>query len=461
MSRHSGDAGPSSPATMGTPPPSSSPSSKPAPDVRVLRVAQVDAGRLDDELVSLLREQFNRMFAMVFPGAVTRRQSELTLLLDALVFYFTVWSHRPTPGMELMNLRYRDERPSSSSSGSSSSSQRSTGRTGMEGASCASRSALRHRVRRRAVPGQLRRAMGAGLGGPRGSWRRAASNAVNALEATYSALALLNLFAFLNRGRYRTLTERALRTRLVYDEPHARRMVSYEYLNRQLVWREVSELALFVLPMVSAPRLRRAASRAFGAGPGVARGGDGVGGAEGGAEGTVGPCVECGADPAGARYASTSCGHAFCYYCAAARAGIRGTGYVCHGADPRAQDAAGSRGGRGHEARREGRWPDAGGAGGIETYFKVLHQPLAQFRWASRPVSLRCGKIPRRSRLAEAASERQILESPIPARPSSSLSTSPFRRSQPMTILSPSMNLYSGTSRLYGAGPLRMRPDAS
>ena len=335
MSRHSGDAGPSSPATMGTPSPSSSPSSKPAPDVRVLRVAQVDAGRLDDELVSLLREQFNRVFAMVFPGAVTRRQSELTLLLDALVFYFTVWSHRPTPGMELMNLRYRDERPSSSSSGSSSSSQRSTGRTGMEGAKLSVSQRLLYGtafVGGRFAWSKLRRAIGAGRWAdePEGSWRRVASSAVNALEATYSALALVNLLAFLNRGRYRTLTERALRTRLVYGEPHARRMVSYEYLNRQLVWREVSELALFVLPMVSAPRLRRAASRAFGAGPGVARGGDGVGGAEGGAEGTVGPCVECGAEPAGARYASTSCGHAFCYYCAAARAGIRGDrGYVC------------------------------------------------------------------------------------------------------------------------------------
>ena len=94
---------------MSTAPPS--PASKPAPppDVRVLRVAQVDAGRLDDELVSLLREQFARVFARVSPGAVTRRRSELTLLLDALVFYFTVWSHRPTPGMELMSLRYRDE----------------------------------------------------------------------------------------------------------------------------------------------------------------------------------------------------------------------------------------------------------------------------------------------------------------------------------------------------------------
>ena len=83
---------------MSTAPPS--PASKPAPppDVRVLRVAQVDAGRLDDELVSLLREQFARVFARVSPGAVTRRRSELTLLLDALVFYFTVWSHRPTLG---------------------------------------------------------------------------------------------------------------------------------------------------------------------------------------------------------------------------------------------------------------------------------------------------------------------------------------------------------------------------
>ena len=337
MSLHAGDAGPSSPATMGTPPPSSSPSSKPAPDVRVLRVAQVDAGRLDDELVSLLREQFNRVFAMVFPGAVTRRQSELTLLLDALVFYFTVWSHRPTPGMELMNLRYRDERPSSSSSsGSSSSSQRSTGRTGMEGAKLSVSQRLLYGtafVGGRFAWSKLRRAIGAGRWAdePEGSWRRVASSAVNALEATYSALALVNLLAFLNRGRYRTLTERALRTRLVYGEPHARRMVSYEYLNRQLVWREVSELALFVLPMVSAPGLRRAASRAFGGGPGGAPGGDPGGGAEGGAEGCRGgPCVECGGEPAGARYASTPCGHAFCYYCAASRAGTRGDrGYTC------------------------------------------------------------------------------------------------------------------------------------
>ena len=31
----------------------------------------------------------------------------------------------------------------------------------------------------------------------------------------------------------------------------------------------------------------------------------------------------------------------------------------------------------------------------------------------------------------------------------------------PMSILSPSMNLYSGISKFSGAGPLRMRPEAS
>ena len=86
------------------------PAPRPPLDVRVLRVSQIDAGRLDAELTSLLREQLLRVFARVHPGAVARRTPELTLGLDLLVFYFTVWSHRPTPGMELMNLRYRDER---------------------------------------------------------------------------------------------------------------------------------------------------------------------------------------------------------------------------------------------------------------------------------------------------------------------------------------------------------------
>ena len=40
---------------------------------------------------------------------------------------------------------------------------------------------------------------------------------------------------FLRRGRYRSLLERGLRARLVYKEPNLSRVISFEYLNRQLV----------------------------------------------------------------------------------------------------------------------------------------------------------------------------------------------------------------------------------
>lgn len=42
------------------------------------------------------------------------------------------------------------------------------------------------------------------------------------------------------RNRYRNLIERALRARLVYGSPHMNRAVSFEYMNRQLVWNEFS-----------------------------------------------------------------------------------------------------------------------------------------------------------------------------------------------------------------------------
>lgn len=50
-----------------------------------MRSTQLDAVRLDDELASMLREQFMRAFAPLCPAAVARLQPELLLLLDFLV----------------------------------------------------------------------------------------------------------------------------------------------------------------------------------------------------------------------------------------------------------------------------------------------------------------------------------------------------------------------------------------
>jgi Pex2 / Pex12 amino terminal region len=55
----------------------------------------------------------------------------------------------------------------------------------------------------------------------------------------------------------RSLVERALCARLVYQRAAMARAISFEYLNRQLVWHELSELLLFVLPLVNLLGLSR------------------------------------------------------------------------------------------------------------------------------------------------------------------------------------------------------------
>jgi peroxin-2 len=53
----------------------------------------------------------------------------------------------------------------------------------------------------------------------------------------------------------RTLVERVIGARLVYRQPSMSRLVSFEYLNRQLVWQELSEFLLFLLPLVNVTKV--------------------------------------------------------------------------------------------------------------------------------------------------------------------------------------------------------------
>jgi hypothetical protein len=59
---------------------------------------------------------------------------------------------------------------------------------------------------------------------------------------------------------HRSLLERVVGARLVYTQPVMTRLVSFEYLNRQLVWQEVSELLLFALPLLEDLRRHAAAA---------------------------------------------------------------------------------------------------------------------------------------------------------------------------------------------------------
>ncbi|KAK4349938.1 hypothetical protein RND71_029251 [Anisodus tanguticus] len=56
--------------------------------------------------------------------------------------------------------------------------------------------------------------------------------------------------------RYRNLIERASRARLVYGSPNMNRAVSFEYMSRQLVWNEFSELLLLLLPLLNSSSVK-------------------------------------------------------------------------------------------------------------------------------------------------------------------------------------------------------------
>ncbi len=83
------------------------------------------------------------------------------------------------------------------------------------------------------------------------------------ISTTYSVAALGSFLVFLVNGRYRTLLDRVLRLRLAPPTSQVSREVSFEYLNRQLVWHAFTEFLLFLLPLVGISRWRRWLAKAW------------------------------------------------------------------------------------------------------------------------------------------------------------------------------------------------------
>ncbi len=54
----------------------------------------------------------------------------------------------------------------------------------------------------------------------------------------------------------RTILERFLQSRLVYKRASMPKALNFEYLNRQLIWHELSELLLFLLPLINVNRIK-------------------------------------------------------------------------------------------------------------------------------------------------------------------------------------------------------------
>lgn len=215
------------------------------------RVGQVDAELLDEELVDLLHAQAGDALKYLGSSLKDDWSDEITLALRAVLFKLTVWDHDATYGAALQNLRYTDARRDSP--------------------------VLAPPTRwQKALYGLIT------VGGKYGwtkweNWLLDQDNGYDAptplvrrlsaittrLTTVHSIAAFASFLVFLLRGRYRTLLDRVLRLRLVPPTSQVSREVSFEYLNRQLVWHAFTEFLLFVLPLVGINRWRRWLSRTW------------------------------------------------------------------------------------------------------------------------------------------------------------------------------------------------------
>jgi len=101
--------------------------------------------------------------------------------------------------------------------------------------------------------------------------------------------------------RYKTIVERILKARLVYESPNMNRAVSFEYMNRQLVWNEFSEMLLLLLPLLNSSSVKKFLlpfSKDNSAG----------------SSGDEADCPICRSSPS-IPFVALPCQHRYCYYC--------------------------------------------------------------------------------------------------------------------------------------------------
>ncbi|KAJ8523490.1 hypothetical protein ONZ45_g126 [Pleurotus djamor] len=205
------------------------------PSPRPLRVGQLDSELLDQELVQLLQEPLKSALA----------------LLNLTLYKLSMWNTGSTYGASLQDLRYTT----------------STGRGGvLTPSGLPRRTLLFHggltillpylhaRLRARALSNSWPEA-------PSSDIRRRLWDLMTSTESLWTFFALANFVAFLWNGKYRALADRLLGMMLVPSRRLVKRDVSYEFMNRQMVWHAFTEFLLFLLPLINTRSLSRRITR--------------------------------------------------------------------------------------------------------------------------------------------------------------------------------------------------------
>ncbi|EPS93545.1 hypothetical protein FOMPIDRAFT_1039052 [Fomitopsis schrenkii] len=222
-------------------------SASPGPSPRTIRVGQLDAELLDQELVQLLKDPLVKALSLVNSAWKSRFEPELVLLIQAVLYKLSFWNLGTSYGARLQGLKYIH-------AGSQSSRTTASGLSYRVLLAHGSLTVLLPYVHTRIRAHALSQAW---PDAPSSDKRRKAWELLTRIESTHSLLGLFNFIAFLWDGRYRTTVDRLLQLRLIPARRLARREVSYEFMNRQMVWHAFTEFLLFLLPLINTRALRR------------------------------------------------------------------------------------------------------------------------------------------------------------------------------------------------------------
>ncbi|GJQ14693.1 hypothetical protein GpartN1_g7012.t1 [Galdieria partita] len=296
--------------------------------INIQRVNQLDASQLDEEVISLLWSQLEQVFRFLPPGILASLQPELQAVLKLIYFAQFTGTNTPTPGQALQNLQYRDERAFDPlfwlnllrrMFNYPVDIQETCYGTEIVGLSTTQRwiFGCLYVI----VPWIVSRLERSGM------WRRwmSFSSFTVALlsrcgywgERVYRIACLFNFVLFLYDGTYLSLVERIVGARLVYRDLSAKRMVSFEFLNRQLVWQEFTELLLFLWPLLSSNLVKQLFRDMIGK-KFVYRGTRDI---------PADACPICRCVPPKMPHLARPCGHTYCYYCLSWA--MQSFGYCC------------------------------------------------------------------------------------------------------------------------------------
>ncbi|TXT07105.1 hypothetical protein VHUM_03275 [Vanrija humicola] len=196
-------------------------------------VNQVDAEGLDDGIASLLSDGVERAVSRFRPSFGPDFKPEIELVLKAAVFAAGVLSAQAaSPGAALQNLRLASSRGATT---------RSVLILYILLNPSLLPSYLLSRARRTALSRQWPDL-------PAHDPRRKAWTLLARIENLARAWELAGWGLFLYDREYPSLLMRILGLKLVPTSPHLARMVSYEFMNRQLVWGAMTEFLMFAIP---------------------------------------------------------------------------------------------------------------------------------------------------------------------------------------------------------------------